>query len=139
MDAIAGYWYSIAVSEQENFSDTEIQLALLKSLHGLSSQIRFLLNYHRIKDGVELPSECLATLGLFFGWTEQSPVSSTSQVNGQTARPVTTEYIGNSPTLPGVQTQTFQEDEDEEDEYEILGTPITYSPEVMKILSGEGE
>jgi hypothetical protein len=64
LKALYGFYASQARSEHPNSSQQEVELALLESLNTLSAQMRFLVNYHRVKDGINLSPECLMSFGL---------------------------------------------------------------------------
>jgi hypothetical protein len=64
LKALYGFYASQARSEHPDSSQQEIELALLESLNTLSAQMRFLVNYHRVKDGINLSPECLMGFGL---------------------------------------------------------------------------
>ena len=64
LKALYGFYASVARSEHPHSSQQEVELALLESLNTLSAQMRFLVNYHRVKDGVNLLPECLMSFGL---------------------------------------------------------------------------
>ncbi len=64
MESISAYWYSIALAEDPDRSDEEVEIALSKSLSMLSAQMNHLIEYHRIKRKIHLPPESLMRLGL---------------------------------------------------------------------------
>jgi hypothetical protein len=64
LKALYGFYASQARSEHPDSSQQDIELALLESLNALSAQMRFLVNYHRVKDGINLSPECLMSFGL---------------------------------------------------------------------------
>ena len=64
LKALYGFYASQARSERSDSSQQDIELALLESLNTLSAQMRFLVNYHRVKDGINLSPECLMSFGL---------------------------------------------------------------------------
>jgi hypothetical protein len=64
LKALYGFYASQARSEHPDSSQQDIELSLLESLNALSAQMRFLVNYHRVKDGINLSPECLMSFGL---------------------------------------------------------------------------
>lgn len=62
----AGYahWYSIALAENGSSISTDVELALIDSLAKLSSQMTYLIEYHRIKHNIRLSPETLHRCGV---------------------------------------------------------------------------
>jgi hypothetical protein len=62
----AGYahWYSVALAEYGHGISTEVELALIKSLTELSTQMTYLIEYHRIKHNIQLSPETLMRCGV---------------------------------------------------------------------------
>jgi hypothetical protein len=77
MEAVVAYWDSIAISEDPNSSEEDVELALLESLNKLHSQMFRLVDYHRVKRKIQVPSETLTRLGLLpiQGYALPSPIS----------------------------------------------------------------
>jgi hypothetical protein len=82
MESSSAYWYSIALAEDPDRSDEEVEIALSKSLSMLSAQMNHLLEYHRIKRKIHLPPESLMRLGLMA--TSQSVMQSQDRLPPET-------------------------------------------------------
>ena len=70
----AGYahWYSVALAEYGRGITTEVELALIKSLTELSTQMTYLIEYHRIKHNIHLSPETLMRCGVVEQVSERS-------------------------------------------------------------------
>jgi hypothetical protein len=64
LTAAKGYLYSIALSEDPNSSDEDLELAILESLQSLWSQMNYIVDYHRIKRKIQLAPQSLVRFGL---------------------------------------------------------------------------
>ena len=59
MQAINAYWYPIALSENSDSSDEEVELAFLVAERALLAQVEYLKDYQRIKRKTNSGSEAL--------------------------------------------------------------------------------
>lgn len=64
LTAAKGYLYSIALSEDPNSSDEDLELAILESLQSLWGQMNYIVDYHRIKRKIQLAPQSLMRFGL---------------------------------------------------------------------------
>ncbi|PSB59568.1 hypothetical protein C7B77_00250 [Chamaesiphon polymorphus CCALA 037] len=54
MAALSAFYYSIALSQEADACPSRIQLAAIQDLAKLRNQIDYIINYHRITNGIEL-------------------------------------------------------------------------------------
>jgi hypothetical protein len=104
MEAVTAYWYPIALAEELDSSDEEVEMALLDSLRILSAQMTHLVDYQRVKRKINLPAESLMRFGLL-------PIS-----QSLTTPPAT---VVTSPVLDA------EDDEDDTDEWVMPSAPDT--------------
>jgi hypothetical protein len=64
LTATKAHFYAIALSEDPNSSDEEIELAILESLQLLWGQMNYIVDYHRIKRKIQLSPQSLMRFGL---------------------------------------------------------------------------
>ena len=64
LTAIKAHFYAIALSEDPNSSDEDIELAILESLQSLWGQMNYIVDYHRIKRKIQLTPQSLMRFGL---------------------------------------------------------------------------
>ena len=56
--------YSIALSEDPSSSDEDIEIAMLESLRLLLGQMNYIVDYHRIKQKIQITPQSLMRFGL---------------------------------------------------------------------------
>ena len=64
LTATKAHFYAIALSEDPNSSDEDIELAILESLQLLWGQMNYIVDYHRIKRKIQLTPQSLMRFGL---------------------------------------------------------------------------
>ena len=64
LTATKAHFYAVALSEDPNSSDEDIELAILESLQSLWGQMNYIVNYHRIKRKIQLTPQSLMRFGL---------------------------------------------------------------------------
>jgi hypothetical protein len=64
LTAIKAHFYAVALSEDPNSSDEDIELAILDSLQSLWGQMNYIVDYHRIKRKIQIPPQSLMRFGL---------------------------------------------------------------------------
>jgi hypothetical protein len=77
LTATKAHFYAIALSEDPNSSDEDIELAILESLQLLWGQMNYIVDYHRIKRKIQLSPQSLMRFGL--GTTAQGSVGNPPQ------------------------------------------------------------
>jgi hypothetical protein len=124
MEAIAAYWYSIALSDDNSSNDEDVELALLESLNKLNSQMLLLVDYHRVKRKIQVPPETLMRLGLLpiQCHTISSPVS--IQVPTSSSLPIMNydSIESSSSTATSLAADLIQQNNDEDDDWDNLHT-----------------
>jgi hypothetical protein len=63
IEALSAHYYSIALADQSDVSPEEVELAAIDCIAKLRNQISYVINYHRLKNGIELSSESLSPFG----------------------------------------------------------------------------
>jgi hypothetical protein len=81
LTATQAHLYSVALSEDPNSSDEEIELAILESLQSLWGQMNYIVDYHRIKRKIQLTPQSLMRFGL-------GPIALESIVNPPQPQPL---------------------------------------------------
>ncbi len=64
LTATKAHFYPVALSEDPNSSDEDIELAILESLQLLWGQMNYIVDYHRIKRKIQLTPQSLRRFGL---------------------------------------------------------------------------
>ncbi len=64
LTATKAHFYAVALSEDPNSSDEDIELAILESLQSLWGQMNYIVDYHRIKRKIQLTPQSLMRFGL---------------------------------------------------------------------------
>jgi hypothetical protein len=64
LTATKAHFYAIALSEDPNSSDEDLELAILESLQSLWGQMNYIVDYHRIKRKIQLTPQSLMRFGL---------------------------------------------------------------------------
>jgi hypothetical protein len=81
LDAAAAFWYPIAVSGSSETSIADKELAVIRAVTTLSSQISYIIEHSRIKDGISYSQETLQRCGVMLVTTAiQSPTFQPEQV-----------------------------------------------------------
>jgi hypothetical protein len=110
MEAITAYWYPIALAEEPDSSDEEVEMALLDSLRILSAQMTHLVDYQRVKRKINLPAESLMRFGLL-----PIPQPSTRQQSA----------VEISQSLAHLTDLPSEDDEDDAEDWVIPSAPDT--------------
>lgn len=63
IEALSAHYYSIALADESEVSPEEVELAAIDCIAKLRNQISYVINYHRLKNGIELSSESLSPFG----------------------------------------------------------------------------
>ena len=80
LTATKAHFYAVALSEDPNSSDEDIELAILESLQSLWGQMNYIVDYHRIKRKIQLSPQSLMRFGL-------GPIALESVVNPPQPQP----------------------------------------------------
>ena len=63
IEALSAHYYSIALADESDVSPEEVELAAIDCIAKLRNQISYVINYHRLKHGIELSLESLSPFG----------------------------------------------------------------------------
>lgn len=64
IQALSACYQSLALSRSNPEDRAAIELSAIESLMKLRSQMLYVLNYHRLMDGIEFPPDLLISLGM---------------------------------------------------------------------------
>jgi hypothetical protein len=64
LNATKAHLYAIALSEDPNSADEDVELAILESLQSLWGQMNYIVDYHRIRRKIHLTPQSLMRFGL---------------------------------------------------------------------------
>jgi hypothetical protein len=135
MESADAFYYSYALAANPDVSDAALELAISESVLALSNQIRRILNFHRIDNGIALPNEFLAQCGLAFASSApavpQERLSKARAAPTEIALPSATQQISEITIEPLPLVPSLDDDEDDDGEYDYEILPL--SPDVISL------
>jgi hypothetical protein len=102
LTATKAHFYAVALSEDPNSSDEDIELAILESLQSLWGQMNYIVDYHRIKRKIQLSPQSLMRFGL-------GPIALESVVNPPQPQP-------SMPKMIQIEHESNASDDDADDD-----------------------
>jgi hypothetical protein len=127
MEAVIAYWDSIALLEDSTSSDEDVEIALLESLNKLHSQMFRLVDYHRVKRKIQVPSETLTRLGLLpiQGYAVSSPMSVQPSTSNSMSI-VNCDSIESNPLAASLLVNSDREDDDDNWDNDVVITDVGF-------------
>jgi hypothetical protein len=151
-EAFIAYWHPIALANEEDSTDEDVEIALSKSLGMLAAQMTRLIEYQRVKRKIQLPIETLQRLGVAsipqapVKFSFDSPASVNEPLRDRIPAPVPIPVFIDPPP-PSIALETGEVNElpepiDDDDEELSLEAPmisgIKFDPALFAKLNSRG-
>jgi hypothetical protein len=94
LSAAIAYFYPIALAKTRGISQQDKEMALLDAIRGLENQKKYLIDYYRIHQGIEISSDAYSQAGSSAIATNILPVTSAPQtIEDKDEDEFTTSYL----------------------------------------------